>query len=199
MPPSTETERLGAVHKVTTAFQLSKQMYSNRRLLSEELPNVARNYSNPITAYRRLGYVADLARRGELRSNLVPSVVNRHKTHGMASVQRLAPGVGRDGFVIGDGSVEVSYWHGDLVRGIAIKTGLTTVRTMAKAAIEFYCDVDEHDPMWMVTLPDDEIKGLVCEGVGMEEAGSPRRFDIDDGVTRDRQLWVGNIGGIAFS
>jgi hypothetical protein len=47
-----------------------------------------------------------------------------------------------------------------------------------------------HDALWMVTLPDDEIKRYVCVANGMTPVGEPQQYTIEDGVTIDRQLWV---------
>jgi hypothetical protein len=86
--------------------------------------------------------------------------------------------------------LELSYWHEKMAEREAIDTGCRVVKNFRSLAVQQYAEGGPVDKLWMVTLPDDEIKTAVCEQIGFDDTGDPQIYTIGDGVTEVRQLWV---------
>lgn len=175
---------VGRLGDVRAAWELSGARHITPEL-TRELPYVARGYRNVLSALRRQVYVR--ARASE--ANLVPyRLMYCGRYVGMATLQLLDPMTSmRDGTPVGfeftDGA-EIAYWHQPLDEAVGI--GCEVVEALVEDSWRLRSSVVP----WMVTLPEDDVKGEVCIRNGFDPLEPAIPYSINDGVTEPRQLWV---------
>lgn len=172
-------QRLDAARQLTKASKKAPQ-------LEIELPYPADGYKRTIRAYRRLGSVANRAAAAQLSAYAIRDNVNE-EIIGMATTQVLRPKP-PDEMIEKSGGIEVSYWHRQYHDELAERIGLTIVQALldAKCATP---GATGKEVGWMVTLPDDRVKSTVALDANLEPH-KIQPYDINDGVSRERQLWV---------
>ncbi|NBU33635.1 hypothetical protein EB118_00840 [bacterium] len=166
------------VNRVRTSVALLNARDSNTQQLRVEQPYADKIYQSPIKAYRHIGHIATQMHLGKIDA-FVTKVGS--KPQGVATIMQ-APWAAN---TLVSNPFELSYW----VRKQPNKDTAIEIGTIILAGLMSYHG-NIHDALWMVTLPDDEIKRYVCEANGMTPVGEPQQYTIEDGVTIDRQLWV---------
>lgn len=161
---------------------LAKAVGSNAQL-SRELPLVVTGYRNPIRGFRRIAKQA--AKRDVLAAHVI-DVQGRGIGAASAEISRPDPDELKTRFS-GEQAVELSYWHEDVSELQAIRYGISVVRQLAAVAKQ---SPYSGEVLWMVTLPDDEVKTAVCETLQFAQIEVPQPYHLLDGVDEPRQLWA---------
>lgn len=167
-------------------WSLSRNLVTARRRnlkLDVELPIVAKAYEQHVAAFRRMSAIRKAAGKAGLSANVI---VNSGFAIGVATAQLNTekPQVlsGHDG-----NAVELSYWHEWPASYAAPNIGEAVVEDLVDIATETPFN---SDLLWMVTLPEDVVKRHVCRQLGFEAIYGPQMYEIGDGATIPRQLWV---------
>lgn len=180
---------IGGLNGMRTARQLSHASHAASEI-KRELPYPAAHYETTSKAYRRLLSVGKNAQE----HGLAAFVIREGSTGiGIATMQRAEPNPNPRHI---QRSAEVSYWHADTETAPeAIMLGRTVLNELItrKSTLPYDESRQRLEALWMVTLPDDEVKAEVCQQTEFSKAGSPQVYTIEDGVTIPRQLWVRNV------
>lgn len=182
-------ERLGAAHRLSAIVDREEER------LAVELPYVVRNYRSRWRAAHRLLTIADetnhpglstfmIRNRDESGSCYQPDMVpgRTNAAIGMATVQKLTgPGPLA-------GYTELSYWHAHSHRSeVNVAIGNAVIQQLKLRGLN---GRDGLNDAFMVTLPEDEVKAEALANQNFVPEGDPQHYDLRDGVTAERQLWV---------
>ena len=163
--------------RLFVAGSLMDAAHSNEQL-RDEFPVVVKDYGHLLKAYRSLGAAAAQQVTGKLDTYVI---LFEGKATGLATVEPRQPiPVAK---VPGTGA-EISYWLGAPSIPIDYRIGKTVVEQLAARARGI-----DATP-WMVTLPEDKIKAAVNQACGFVPLGLNSLYDLSDGVSAARQLWV---------
>ena len=169
----------GTLDKLVDSIKLVAARDSVTKQLKRELPFADRIYQSPIKTFRGVGYISHLIQKSEIEAFVTKF---NDKVQGVATVLRLS---WDKNMPTDRPRAEISYWiRQQKTSDISIDIGTSIVSHLLDKIIDM--DVQP----WMVTLPDDDIKAEVCGAVGMLQNGDPKLYNLDDGVTVERQLWV---------
>lgn len=189
-------DELSFAERIGVGRELVAAVKAEGTRLQLELPLVARNYGSLLRAVRRLGTVSNSG----AHPDLLPFVIRNHDypapcytpdmvpgrvdgVIGMATIQKLrSPGPLH-------GWTELSYWHARSPRHeVNVAMGNAAVQQLRIHSQG--SSVVPLEEAFMVTLPYDTVKSEALANQGFVPEGEPQHYDLQDGVTARRQLWV---------